>query len=212
MRSTHFYRYFQRLHVALHHFVLQSVPDLAMELDEPRRQTNLRDIARAWKIDRVLADRVRLRARRKHDDAVGKRDSLLEIVRDEDDGLAIRRPEIQKLVFHELPSLHVERGKRLVHEQDLRIHDERLRERDALLHAARELMRIAMAMAAQPDAVEPHTRLGMRFALRHAAIAQPDRYIVERVQPRHERIGLEKIAGLPIEPDESLAEHVHAPG
>ena len=64
-------------------------------------------------------------------------------------------PELQQLVFHQLPRLDVERRERLVHEQDLRIEDQHLRERGALAHAARELVRVAVAEAREAHAREP---------------------------------------------------------
>src|SRR5262249_61370671 len=73
-----------------------------------------------------------------------------EIVRDEQHRLAIRRPEVEQLVLHQLPSLDVERGKRLVHEQDLGIEDEHLCKRNALAPAAGKLVRVPPLQAREP--------------------------------------------------------------
>ena len=78
---------------------------------------------------------------RQHDDAVGQVDRLVDVVRDEQD----RDPELVAHPQHEVlevaAGLRVDRGERLVHQQDRRLVGERARDRDALLHAARELPR-----------------------------------------------------------------------
>src|SRR5581483_11324535 len=89
---------------------------------------------------------------------VRQRDRLLEVMGDEHNGLAVGGPELEKLVLHELAGLDVERGERLVHQDELRVEDERLRERDALSHPARELMRIAVAETAEAHALQPILR------------------------------------------------------
>ena len=50
--------------------------------------------------------------------------------------------------------LRVERRERLVEQQHTRLDRERARERDALLHAARELVRVAVAGVAEADELE----------------------------------------------------------
>src|SRR5947199_6687323 len=84
--------------IALQHLFLHGMPDEPMELDEARREADFRDIPWARQIDLKLADRPRLRAGRKDDHAIGQRDRLLEVVSEEHDGLAVRRPELEKLV------------------------------------------------------------------------------------------------------------------
>src|SRR5487761_2263922 len=133
------------LDITLQHLFLHGVPDLRMQLEEARRQAYLRHVARTLQIDPVLADGVRFRSRRQHHHAIGKGDRLLQVVGDKHHRFTLGRPQFEQLVFHQLPRLHVERGKWLVHEQDLRIQDEGLRQRHALAHAARQLVRIAPA-------------------------------------------------------------------
>ncbi len=84
-----------------------------------------------------------------------ERDGLLQVVRHEDHRGLAARPQPQQLVLHEAAGLHVERGERLVHEQDRRLVDERLGERDALAHAAGELVRVVVLEPAEPDPVDP---------------------------------------------------------
>ena len=80
-----------------------------------------------------------------HDhDAVGEQHRLVEIVGDEQDGLAGAGVDVEQLGLHGLARLRVERAERLVHQQHLRVDGERARDADALLHAAGELMRAAV--------------------------------------------------------------------
>ena len=74
--------------------------------------------------------------------------------------LRFGRPQLEQLVLHQLARLDVERGERLVHQQDLRIEDQHLRQRHALAHAARELVRIAVLEAREADARQPLARRG----------------------------------------------------
>ena len=90
-----------------------------------------------------------------HDDLVGERDRLLQVVGDEHDGGAGARPQLQQLVLHQRPGLHVERRERLVHQQDLGVVDEGRGERDALAHAAGELVRVAVLEGGEADPGQP---------------------------------------------------------
>ena len=59
-----------------------------------------------------------------------------------------------ELVLHALAQLLVERAERLVEQDQLGLEDERARQRDALLLAAGELRRPALAEPAELDHVE----------------------------------------------------------
>ena len=85
--------------------------------------------------------------RRHHRDAVGEEHRLVDRVGDEDDGAALASravlaPDAQQLVLQDEARLRVERGERLVHQQHLGLVGHQPRERDALPHAARQLVRI----------------------------------------------------------------------
>ena len=56
---------------------------------------------------------------------------------------------LQQLFLHHLARHRVERGERLVHQQDFGVGGEQARDRDALLHAARQLGRIVVLESAQ---------------------------------------------------------------
>ena len=89
-----------------------------------------------------------------HGDAIGDRERLLLVVRDVDR----RDPELELDAADLLAQLHahlrVERRERLVEQEHARLDRQRARERDALLHAARELVRVALAGVAEPDELE----------------------------------------------------------
>ena len=93
---------------------------------------------------RVMTSLIRPGSCRHHDDARAERDRFLDIVRDEEHGLRVAPPDPAQLVLQDAPRLRIERAERLVHQQHLGLAGERLGDRDALLHAARELARIAV--------------------------------------------------------------------
>ena len=78
-------------------------------------------------------------------DAVADAHRLVEVVRDEDDGLAQLRLELEEQVLHVAADQGIERGERLVHQEDVGVGCQRARQAHALLHAAGELGRIVVA-------------------------------------------------------------------
>jgi hypothetical protein len=109
--------------------------------------------------------------RRHHRDAVAQEDRLLDAVRDEDDRERGARRDARELLLQRHARLRVDRGERLVHEHDVGVVRERARDRDALLHAAGQLVRVLVL-----DAVEVRERQEMPRGLvalgaRHAAAA-----------------------------------------
>ena len=95
------------------------------------------------------ADAARPRAH--DDDARREEDRLGDRVGHEDDGLAGRAPDAQHLGVETLPGHLVERSERLVHEQQGGLERERAGDRDALLHAAGQLVRVVAAEAVELD-------------------------------------------------------------
>ena len=67
------------------------------------------------------------------------------IVRDHEDGLAELLVELLHQREHVIGALAIEIARRLVGDDDLRVVDDRARDRDALLLTARELARIVIA-------------------------------------------------------------------
>ena len=118
-----------------------------------------------------------------HDrEPVGHRQRLLLVVRDveeRDPDLAL---EALELDLQPAPQLRVERTERLVEEEHRRREDERARERDPLLLTARELVRPALAEAAEPDELEHSATRCAPLGLRHAREAEPERDVLSTVR------------------------------
>src|SRR5581483_2439751 len=85
-------------------------------------------------------------------------------------------------------------------------------ERDALSHAARELMRITAAEAAQSDALQPVVGARQRFAVLDAAEFQSGRDIGARGAPGHQGFRLEQVTGLAVEAAKRRTEYLYLPG
>src|SRR5262249_34639203 len=161
---------------------------------------DLGDVARARQLNLPVADDAGGGPRRHDHHAIGQRDRLLQIVGHEQHRLAVGVPQIEQQVAHDLPRLRVERAERLVHWQGFRIADEYLDEADALPLAAREHVRIARAELGEADAGEPGPRALARKRARDAGGLEPDGDVLQRGLPREQRLGLEEIAGLAVEP------------
>ena len=78
-------------------------------------------------------------------DLVAHLDRLVDVVRDEDDGLGELGLQAEELVLEALAVDRVDGAERLVHEQDGRVDGERAGDADALALAAGELRRVAVA-------------------------------------------------------------------
>ena len=96
-----------------------------------------------------------------------------------------------QLELHLLAQLQVERAERLVEQQHARAVDERARERDALLLAARELARLAAAEPSSPTSSSISSTRPLHLPLVDALAAQPEGDVLEDGQVREERVALE---------------------
>src|SRR5215831_16529298 len=110
-------------------------------------------VARIGRVDRELGEEA-AGPRGHYHDPLRQIDRLEHRMGDEDDGLAQRLPERQQVVVEAKARDLVERGERLVHQQERRLGDERARDRGAHLHSAGELTRIALRKAGKSDARE----------------------------------------------------------
>ena len=126
--------------------------------------------------------------------------------------LAVGVPQFQQQIAHDLSGLGIERPERLVHQQNFWIADQDLGETDALALPAREHMRIAVAERAETHRRQPALRALQRLLARRALDLESDGDIVDRGLPGEQRIGLEQIAGVPIEPGQRLAEDFYRSG
>ena len=95
-----------------------------------------------------------------HDaDAVRHHHRLLQGVRDVDEGLAGLPVDVLELLLERLAQAEVERGERLVEEQDLRVEGERAGERDALALSARALVHaLVVVVHREAELVEQRAR------------------------------------------------------
>jgi hypothetical protein len=115
-------------------------------------------------------------------------------VRDDQDRREPRlsvRPEAVDLGAERLRRQHVERGEGLVHAEQLGTADERARDPDALLHAARELLRVRLLGAREADLLDRVRDAVARVLLRQRTAVQADADVLLDRQPREEREVLE---------------------
>jgi hypothetical protein len=123
---------------------------------------------------------------RHHDDAVGEIHRLGDVVRHIDDRLARLAPHVGEQPLHVVAGERVERRERLIHQQHGRIVGERARDRDALLHAAGQVMRIGLAEFFQLHERELPARDVFALGLGHALHLEPEGDVAERGAPREQ--------------------------
>src|SRR6267143_5052582 len=127
--------------------VADEVPDVVAVFEALHRLLH-REVARAREVDaHFLADA--RGAGGEDDDAVAEEYRLLDVVGDEDDGLARALPELDELFLHGLARLRIEGAEGLVHQQDFGIDRQHARKRHALLHSARQLGGVVVAEVAE---------------------------------------------------------------
>ena len=133
-----------------------------------------------------------------HDgDAVGGDHRLRLVVGDvdrRDVELVVEAPD---LVAHLLAEVRVEIREGLVQQEHGRLHDDRARERDALLLPARELGRIAIPEGGKPHDVEDVADPGADLRTREAAHLETEGHVL-----RHRHVGPDGVA---------LEDHGHVP-
>ena len=153
------------------------------------------------------------RRRRHEHDAIAEAHRLAHVVRDEDDGLAAFHPDVLDVAVELLAGERIERGEGLVHQQHPRVGRERAGQRDALLHAAGELVHMRMLELLEADELEE--MVGDFLALGIPQIRpqfQPEHHVAEDVEPRKQRRFLEHDEPLPPGPFHELAVGEHAAG
>ena len=140
------------------------------------------------------------RARAHHHDAVGEQHRLVDRMRDEQHRLARREPQRLEVEAHLLARQRVERAERLVHQQQRRVVDQRARDRDALAHAARQLVRIAVGEVGEPDLREQlQCALAVRARLEPAQLDLHE-HVGEHVAPVEQHRALEHDAEVGLRP------------
>ena len=127
-----------------------------------------------------------------HDgDTIADAHGFVEIVGDEDDRAAVLGLKLDQLVLHLGADQRVKGGKGLVHQKDGGIIGERAGKADALLHTARQFVRIIRAIGAEPHLLQRLT--GPRFPLaeRYAGQFQSEGRVLQDVHVGHQGEGLE---------------------
>src|SRR5260370_14326822 len=153
--------------IAHRHLVSEVVPDLLVDLHQVGLETDLGDLARTLKIDLVVAlDRARPGSDDEYPVAQG--DRAFEVVGHEHYGRRAGRPQAEELVLHQRACLNVEGAERLVPQQQAPAAQQAPRDRPALAHPARQLVRIPVLETRQSDAGDPGAGLQARVANRKA--------------------------------------------
>ena len=93
-------------------------------------------------------------------------------------------PELEQFVSQVFRREHVERGKRLIHEQDFGFHHQGARKADALLHAAGKLFRVRALKTIKADGVENSQGAFVALERAHPASFERSFHVVEDRQPR----------------------------
>ena len=118
----------------------------------------------------------------------------------------VRRQMAEQLVLQRLAGLRVERGERLVHQQHVRLVGEAAGDRDALLHAAGQLVRVAVGEAGEADELE-HLAGAARARLRRptALDLEAELDVGLRGAPGEQRVLLEDDAAVEARAGDRLA-------
>src|SRR5580704_5924533 len=120
---------------------------------------------------------------RHDDDLVGERNSLNQIMRDEQHRAPLLAPQFEQLMLQTHARLGVQRTEWLVQQDDGRLVDQRTDDRDPFLHAARKLRRVVMLESVETDQMQPMKRLLPSFARRNSADGQRKLDVAESRQP-----------------------------
>ena len=115
---------------------------------------------------------------------------FINVMGDEQHRLGFGLPDAKQKFLHQLAGLMIECAERLIHEQHARPIGERSRQRSALLHAARQLLRVVVLESIQPDFRDEALRNLNLLRPRQASFAQPETDVVEHAQPGEQRVAL----------------------
>ena len=116
-------------------------------------------------------------------DPLRQRLRLGEVVRAEQNGRVVRRPDLADELLHLELRARVEPGRRLVEQEQHRRGEQRARERDLLLRPAREVLhRVGEAVLREPHALQDLRDPVARLRRRHPVVA---RRVAEVLDRRH---------------------------
>ena len=111
-------------------------------------------------------------------------------------GLAGPAPDAADFFLQQLACLLIERGERLVHEQDLRIVGQRPGDADALLHATGQLVGISIGKTGEADKLEQRVGIVARLVDRDPTRTRPEGDVLEHAHPIEQRALLKDDAAL----------------
>ena len=165
-------------------------PDLALQ--QVRRSEEAgNELGRRALID-ILRSADLLALAEAHDgEAVGHRHGFFLVVRDVDEGDADLLLDALELQLHLLAQLEIQSTQRLVQEQDLGLVHQRACEGDALHLAAGHLTRLPLLVAGHLHQLQRGPHPAFDVALRDLAPTKAEGHVVEHVEVREQRVGLE---------------------
>ena len=140
------------------------------------------------------------------DDAVGERDGVDRVVGHDDAGYVERCEVTAQIAAHLDAGRRVERGERLVEQEQARLERERPTERDALSLAAGELRWSQLRELGDPEAFQPLHRRVVRVASPRRAAAQAEGDVVDHAHVVEQESVLEH------DTDRSLPRRNETPG
>ena len=142
--------------------------------------------------------------------AVAEEHRLLHVVGDEQDRLARGLGDGVQLLLQRDAGLGVDGRERLVHQHDVGVRGQRAGHRHPLAHAARQLVRVLLLEALQPDQVDEVAHGGRALGLRHALDLQAMGDVLLDRAPRQDGELLEDDAAVAAGPGHRPAVDEHA--
>jgi hypothetical protein len=161
-------------------------PELAGQSGEPGDERRRRVVVHVLRCARLHQD-----ALFEHPDHVGERERLRLVVRDVHGGRARLADQRGDLHPHSLAQVGVQVGQRLVAQDQPGVGDQRPGQRDPLLLASGQLVRVAPRELAQPHPLQHRRRARPARGPRQAAPAERERDVGERGHVRPQCIVLE---------------------
>ena len=146
-------------------------------------------VARLLEVDRDLANDA-ARIGREQQDAVAHQHRFLDIVGHQDDALDRQlavAPQFEEIGAQRFGGQHVERGERLVHQQDVGMHDQRAGKADALAHAAGQFARIGGFVAVEADEIDRRQRALADLGFGKAERLEAELDVLQHRQPGKQR-------------------------
>src|SRR6058998_639473 len=190
-------------HLAAARRALQAHQDPGLQLVELLGLADLLAARAAERHAEILDD---LPGPRAHDeDAVGEEQRFLDVVCDEQHRTRRFLPDLEQQRLHVGSCLGVERTERLVHQDHLGPHGQRARDRDALLHAARQRVGIGVLEPREPHRLDQVPDDLAELVGRRVIEMQPVGYVLLDREPRERGVLLEHHSAVAAGPDDLAA-------